>query len=146
MEFKDIGNEKKQKSVKKTPIEKIKGKEVLINDVIFIFDAEDKEENYDNLKTLQDVIALDIKKPNLLLGISPSLYSAFKSSVTKNIETYIDKGDTVIYKNISFSPDKKNLPKVVENVIIKSLGNMSVIIAEFEGGDFALTTHLKRVS
>ena len=80
MEFKNA-IESKKTSVKETPKQTLKGKHILINDVYFIFDEEDKEENYDNLKTLQDVIALDIKKPNLLLGISPPLYSAFKSSI-----------------------------------------------------------------
>ena len=144
MKLKNVINEKKR-SVKATQQRPLKGKQVLINDVVFIFDEEDKEEDFTNLTTLQDVIKLDKKKPNLLLAISPPLYSTFKSTVTKNIEPYVEVGDIVVYKNIAFAPDKKIVPFTVSAVVIKSLGNMSVIIAEFESGGFALTTQLKRL-
>ena len=47
MEFKNAIKNKKT-SVKETPKQTLKGKHILINDVYFIFDEEDKEENYDN--------------------------------------------------------------------------------------------------
>lgn len=145
MEFKNaIKNE--TQSVKETPKQTLKGKHILINDVYFIFDEEDKEENYDNIKTLEDVLKLDRKKPNILLGIKPPLFSAFKPIGSPiNINTYVSKGDTVVYSKPEFSPIKENPVLVVENVIIKSLGTMSVIVAEFSNGDFSLTNLLKKV-
>ena len=70
MEFKNA-IESKKTGVKETPKQTVKGKHILINDVYFVFDEEDKEENYDNIKTLEDVLMLDRKKPNILLGIKP---------------------------------------------------------------------------
>lgn len=145
MEFKNaIKNE--TQSVKETPKQLLKGKHILINDVYFIFNEEDTEENYDNIKTLEDVLALDRKKPNILLGIKPPLFSAFKPLGSPiNINTYVSKGDNVIYRKPEFSPIKENPILIVDNVIIKSLGSMSVIVAEFNNGDFSLTNLLKKV-
>ena len=145
MEFKNA-IESKKTGVKETPKQTLKGKHILINDVYFIFDEEDKEENYDNIKTLEDVLMLDRKKPNVLLGIKPPLFSAFKPVGSPiNINTYVSKGDTVIYRKPEFSPIKGNPVLMVDNVIIKSLGNISVIVAEFSNGDFSLTNLLKKV-
>ena len=89
---------------------------------------------------------LDRKKPNVLLGIKPPLFSAFKPVGSPiNINTYVSKGDTVVYRKPEFSPIKGNPVLTVDNVIIKSLGNMSVIVAEFSNGDFSLTNLLKKV-
>ena len=143
MEFKDLSNEKINQSAKKAPKPK-ETKEVLINDVVFIFDN-DTEENFDNIQNFQQLLLLDKKKPNLLIGVKPPLYSAFKASVNKNIEVYVEMDDDVIFKNPAFSPDKENPVRIVSNVYPKSLGSMSVIIADFMDGEFALTNHLKIV-
>ena len=146
MEFKNLTNEvNKKKGVKTTSTTKVHGKKILIGDVTFLVDETDTEEDYDTLKTLQDVLALYRKKPNVILGVDPPLYSAFVSSANQSIETYVDIGDQVVYKNKGFSPDKKNNPMIVSNVEIKSLRNMSVIIATFDDGEFSITNHLKRV-
>ena len=139
--------EQKEKGVKVTPNKtKLKGKHILINDVYFVFDEEDTEENYDNVSTLEDVLALDRKKPNILLGVVPPLFSAFVPvGEPINIQTYVNKGDSVVYRKKEFSPIKENPALLVDNVVIKSLGNMSVIIAEFSNGDFSLTNLLKKV-
>ena len=131
-------NDKIDNGAKNAPTEK----EVLIGDVVFVFDGEDKEENFDNIQSFQQVLALDAKKPNLLIRVKPPLYSAFKSK-DKNIEPYVKLDDEVVFKNPAFSPDKENPTRTILNVYPKSLGSMSVIVADFYDGDYALTNHLK---
>lgn len=118
--------------------------QVTIGDVILVYNAEDHEVDFESIKTLEDVLALDAKKPNVLLHTKPPLFSAFKGK-GKTIETYVNVGDRVIYKNPAFSPIKENPVLVVSKLEIKNLTTMTVIIATFEGGDFALTNHLKKV-
>ena len=139
--------EQKETGVKVTPKKtKVKGKHILINDVYFVFDEEDTEENYDNVTTLEDVLALDRKKPNILLGVIPPLFSAFVPvGEPINIQTYVSKGDSVVYRKKEFSPIKENPTLLVTNLLVKSLGTMSVIIAEFDNGDYSLTNLLKKV-
>lgn len=126
-------------------VKKTLKKEITINDVIVYVDAEDTEEDYDNIKTIEELIVLSNKKPNVILGFKPSLYSTFKSKTTKCIETYVNKGDTVTYRSPVLAPDKKNVVVDVEEIGLKSLGSMSIVYAKLTNGDTCLTTHLIKV-
>lgn len=128
----------------KTVLKKGATAHVTIDDVILVYNADDHEVDFSKIKTLQDVLKLSESKPNVLLHINPPLFSAYKSK-TKGIETYVNIGDKVIYRNPSFSPIKENPVLTVSKLEIKSLKSMSVIIASFEEGDFALANHLKKV-
>lgn len=121
---------------------KVKGKQVLIdNSVVFSYDTSGEDEDFDSIRTLQDVLHLHLAKPNILLGITPPLYSAFMNNVG-GIVSYVKVGDKVKYKN----PKQADLPdnpiRTISAVYFKSLGDMSVICAEFEEGDYSLTNLL----
>lgn len=117
---------------------------VTIGDVILIYNAEDHEIDFSNLKTLEDVLKLDESKPNVLLHVKPPLFSAYKGK-DKTIETYVRVGDKVKYRNPAFSPIKENPVLTVSKVELKNLTNMTVVIASFEEGDFSLANHLIKV-
>ena len=117
------------------------GKQVLVdNSVVFTYDTSDTE-NYDNIRTLEDVLSLHAAKPNVLIGIHPQLYSAFMDT-TGGIVPYVKVGDKVKYKNPRQADVTGNPVRTISNVYFKSIGDMSVIVAEFEEGDYALTNLL----
>jgi hypothetical protein len=121
---------------------KAKGKQVLVdNSVVFSYDTDGESENYDNIRTLEDVLILHTAKPNVLLGITPPLYSAFMNN-TGGIVSYVKVGDKVKYKNPKQADISTNPIRTISSVYFKSLGDMSVICAEFEEGDYSLTNLL----
>jgi hypothetical protein len=130
---------------RKPSINKIVGKQVLVdNSVVFTYDTGDTE-NYDNIRTLEDVLTLHEAKPNVLLGIHPPLYSAFMNT-TGGIVPYVKVGDKVKYTNPRQADIPSNPVRTISNVYFKSLTDMSVIVAEFEEGDFALTYLLTKLN
>lgn len=122
---------------------KVQGVEVLVDDsVVFIYDKGDTE-SYDNIRTLADVIELHSAKPNVLLGIKPALYSSFMDN-RGNIVPYVKVGDRVKYKLDKHADENTNPIKTISRVYFKSLGDMSIICADFVEGSYALT-HLLTV-
>lgn len=118
------------------------GKQVLIdNSVVFTYDTLGEAEDYDSIRTLEDVIDLHKAKPNILLGIHPPLYSAFQDNIG-GIVPYVKVGDKVRYKNPRQADIPSNPIRTISSVYFKSLGDMSVICAEFEEGDYSLTNLL----
>lgn len=138
-----LNNEVKHISAKTAP--KDTNVHILINDVVCVYNGEDHEVNFEDVKTFEDVLTLNKKKPNILLYTKPALYSAFRAKGTMNLETYVNIGDKVKYKNDHSSPIEGNPALVVEKLELKSLGDMAVIIATLEGGDYAVTNYLKKV-
>lgn len=125
---------------------KASGKQVLIDDsVVFSYDTNGEDIDFDSIRTLEDVLSLHAAKPNILLGITPPLYSAFMSNVG-GIVPYVKVGDKVKYKNPAQADYPSNPVRTVSDVYIKSLKDMSVIVAEFEEGDFALTYLLSKLN
>ncbi len=118
---------------------------ILIGDVVCVYNGEDHEVDFESIKTFEDVLKLDESKPNVLLHTKPALYSAFKSKSGKSIETYVKIGDMAVYKIPEASPIKGNPALKVIGLELKSLGSMAVVIAHFEGGDYAVANHIKKV-
>lgn len=89
----------------------------------------DEEEDYTLIKTLHDVIQLDKRKPQLIVGFTPYLYKEFTNS-RGQIITHVQVGDKVRLKP-EFE-DKKAPTLVVRDIRTAYLSDMTVILATFD--------------
>jgi hypothetical protein len=103
----------------------------------------DSEVDFTTIKCLKDVEELYEKKPNILLGVTPMLYKEFINSKTNEIKKFVKEGDLVEVIAKFRSRPVDSVPRIVKNVYLKSLFNMSVFIAELDDGDIQLTNRLK---
>jgi hypothetical protein len=67
-------------------------------------------------------------------------------NTTGGIVPYVKVGDKVKYTNPRQADIPSNPVRTISNVYFKSLTDMSVIVAEFEEGDFALTYLLTKLN
>lgn len=142
MKFENLNNEEKNVVSKKKP----KDVTTKINGVTVFFNA-DEEDDVENIKTFQDLLKFDKKKPGAITRFSPKLYSIFTSKVNKTIETYVNKGDTVKYASPAYVPIRNNIDEqfTVKDITLNSLGSMSVLVAELSNGDIIIPNKLIKV-
>lgn len=99
------------------------------------------EEDYSHLKTLQDIVELDKKNPNLIYGFDPPLFLEFVNKGTGELKTYVNIGDIVILKP-KYAKDI-NIPRTVKDLYLKSLNDRTAIIAELNDGDLEIASRLQ---
>lgn len=128
--------------IKKQEVKKSKIRYIPLKNNVYLITEEDDEEDLDLITTLEDVILLQKRKPQLILGFKPNLYSEFFDKKTGIIKQYVFKGNIVVVKDKFKSRAVDNIPRIVKDVYLKSLHNMTVIIAELDDGDFQLSNRL----
>lgn len=96
---------------------------------VFVTIVNDEEEDYSLIKTLHDVILLDKRKPQLVVGFKPTLYKEFTNS-RGQIITHVQVGDKVKLKP-KFE-DRKAPTLIVKDIRTASLFDMTVILATFD--------------
>lgn len=121
---------------------------VKIGNVTIAFNN-DPEEDFTKIKTIEDVLDLDIKKVGIIAKITPPLYSAFKGSVNRTIEPHVRKGDTVKFVNkrckASSTSDEADEFEVA-GIEIQSLKSMSIFVASLTNGTKSvLSSYLRKV-
>lgn len=104
--------------------------------------VKDHEEDYSKLKTVQDVIDLDKRKPNVIVGFNPPLYFEFINKGKQCLTSNVDVGDIVTVK-AKFKDNKGHIPRVVQSLYFKSLFDMTVIVAVLNDNDFCLANRLE---
>ncbi len=93
--------------------------------------TKDPEEDYSSLVSLHSLLEFNKKKPNNIVGIIPELFNAFVDDINNTINPYVKKGQIV--KSVSkFERGNFKQPRKVEDVYLKSLNNMTVVIAKLE--------------
>lgn len=97
--------------------------------------------NYDIIKTLNDIVKLDINIPDLIHSFHPPLYKDFITSKGQ-INTIIEIGNIVITKR-KFIDNKEDIPREVIDLYFKSLNNMTVIVAILNDNDFYVANRLE---
>jgi hypothetical protein len=112
-----------------------------LNNGVVVILVKDAEEDYSTIKTIQDVLELDKKKPNNIVGLNPPIYHEFIDRAKKTINLFVNEGDLVTV-NRKFMDKKGDIPRRVEKVYIKSLNNMSVIVAQLDDKELCLTNRL----
>ena len=104
--------------------------------------VKDAEEDYSTILTIQDVLELDKRKPNNIVGLSPPIYHEYIDRAKKTINLFVKVDDLVTVKS-KFMDNKGHIPRRVKKVYVKSLNNMSVIIAELDDKELYLTYRLE---
>lgn len=103
--------------------------------------AKDIEENYSNIKTMQDLIDLDNRKPYAVKKISPPIYKDYFDEKKGKLIPYVKVGDTVEIRHQYIEKNHSNIGKVF-SVDLASLSDMTVIIAKLEDGRMFLAKAL----
>lgn len=123
---------------------KANSKEVAIKKDVTMLVVLDEEEDYSTIKTITDVLALDARKPNNIIGFIPALHESFINKVKKTLLTHVNIGDTVIMKP-KYTDEKGKIPRKVKDLYFKSLNNMTIIIAILDDDDFHIANLLQKV-
>lgn len=92
--------------------------------------TKDLEEDYSTITTLNSLLEFNKKKPNNIVGIVPELFKSFIDEENKSINTYVKVGQVV--KSISKFERGNNFPRKVKEVYLKSLHDMTIVIAKLE--------------
>jgi hypothetical protein len=106
--------------------------------------VKDTEENYNDIENIHDIINLIKKKSSNIVGFIPKLYHEFLDLTNARIKTFVNEGDLVVYKS-KFAPNNNN-PKIVKEIYIKSLNDMSVLIAKLDDNSLVLCNQLELVN
>ena len=144
MEFENVQNEK----VNKTPSKKKELSIPIELGNVTVYFNNDPEEDFSIISTLDDVLALDTKKPGLIKAVKPPLYSVFHGANNKTLEPYVVVGDKVKYRKQIYAPAECDIDTEFEVISVElvSLGNMSVFSARLNNGEHSiLTNFLKKV-
>ena len=104
--------------------------------------VKDAEEDYSEIKTIHDVLDLDKKKPNNIVGLIPAIYYEFIDRQNKTLNTFVKVDELVTVKS-KFMDKKGHIPRQVKKVYAKALNNMTVIIAELDDNEIYLTYRLE---
>lgn len=133
----------KRSSSSKSPPIKINANHLVhkIENNVSVILVKDLEEDYSTIKTIHDVLELDKKKPNNIVGLLPAIYYEFIDRANKTINTFVKVGDLVTV-NRKFMDKKGDIPRQVKKVYSKSLNNMTVILAELDDKEVYLTNRL----
>ncbi len=105
--------------------------------------TKDSEEDYSKIETLQDIILLNKRKPNNIVGMSPPLFPEFINKTTNSINTGVSIGDSVKCK-AKFMDNKGNKPRQVKDLYLKGLNNMTIVVATLEDDDFYIANRLEK--
>lgn len=102
----------------------------------------DKEEDYSKLKTLEDILEFDKRKPNNIIGFEPAIYYEFIDKRKGKLNFYVKVGDVVKVKE-KFKP--KNAPprRTVVDLYLSSLKDMTVIVAKLDDNSVELANRLE---
>ena len=106
--------------------------------------TKDSEEDYNKIETLQDVILLDKRKPNNIVGFDPPLFTDFINKASGTIKTHVLVGETVVCMK-KFSDSKGHIPRIVKSLYLKALNNMTIIIATLSDDDFYIASRLEKI-
>ena len=133
----------KRSSSSKSPPIKINANHLVhkIENNVSIVLVKDVEEDYTTIKTIHDVLELDKRKPNNIVGLLPAIYYEFIDRANKTLNTFVKVGDLVTV-NRKFMDKKGDIPREVKRVYAKSLNNMTVILAELDDKEVYLTNRL----
>lgn len=104
--------------------------------------VKDAEEDYTKLYTLQDILDLDKRKPSNIVSISPPLYHELINKATSSIKIHAPVGSVVKVQR-KFMDSKGDIPREVKALHLKSLNNMTVIVATLDDGDYQLAHRLE---
>jgi hypothetical protein len=104
--------------------------------------AEDEEEDYTKIFTLEDVIKLDKKKPNLIVEFVPPLFKEY-TNARAEIKTHVKVNDEVVVKDKFVHSSSNNDKTKVLSLHFKSLNNMTVIIAKLSNNNYELSNRLE---
>lgn len=141
------GNEEAKK---RSPKVKIEGRTFNPEDVntvqlphgVQVHFAKDPEEDFSKVQDLEDVMKLELAKPNLIVGFTPNLFHFFEEKGTRAIKRYIKPSDLITVKKV-YMDNKGDEPRRVARMYFKSLSDMTVIIAVLEDGDLQLANRLE---
>jgi hypothetical protein len=146
--FNILGNKSTSESPVKVAFRKNVGKESfnyikhkILHNVIVLL-VPDEEEDYSKINTLFDLINLDLRKPNLIAGFEPPLYKDFVDTFNKSIKTFVKVDDLVTVK-AKYEDNRGHIPRQVKDLYLKTLNNMTVIIAILNDNDYCLTNRLE---
>lgn len=105
--------------------------------------TKDEEEDYSKLETLDDIILLDKRKPNNIVGFNPPLFKDFINKATGAINTSVSVGESVVCVK-KFMDKRGHIPRIVKSLYLKSLNNMTIVIAILNDDDFYIANRLEK--